>query len=150
MKLTARKIAGILRRAGYKVTPQRRAVLQVIARSNDHLSPAEIFQRVQQEHPCIGRVTVYRTLELLAEFDLVCTFHTEDNQRSYLMRRPVGHHHHLVCSGCGKVVDFTACNLDQLQCDLAHQTGFSIDSHILEFYGHCRDCQISEKNKENQ
>lgn len=143
MKLTARKIAGILRREGYKITPQRRAVLQVIARSHDHLSPAELFERVRQEHPGTGRVTVYRTLELLEGLDLICTVHADDNQRSYLMRRPAGHHHHLVCSSCGKVVDFTTCELNRLQSELARDTGFAIDSHVLEFHGRCRACQHS-------
>ena len=141
MKLTANRIAGILRGQGYKLTPQRRAVLNVIAHSHDHLTPAAIHDRVRQEYPGIGRVTIYRTLDLLAELGLICEVHTEGTCRSYLMRRPSGHHHHLICSGCGRVVDFTNCDLSQLEQRLSRETGFAVESHLLEFHGLCHDCR---------
>jgi Fur family transcriptional regulator, ferric uptake regulator len=141
MKLTANKIANILRERGYKLTPQRHALLKVIASHHDHLSPEEIFQITRQEYPKIGRVTIYRTLELLNKLDLVCRVHAPDGCRSYMMRRPAGHHHHLVCSGCGQTVDFTDCDLSNLEKTVAEQSGFVIDGHLLELYGRCRDCQ---------
>ena len=140
MKLTANKIAGILKEHGYKLTPQRRALLKVIASHHDHLSPDEIYDIARQEYPQIGRVTVYRTLELLSKLNLVCRVHAADGCRNYMMRRPTGHHHHLVCSGCGCAADFTGCDLSQLDKEISEKTGFSIHSHLLELYGHCRDC----------
>jgi len=141
MKLTANKIASMLRQHGYKLTPQRRAVLKVIAHSHDHLTPAAIHDRVRQEHPDIGLVTIYRTLDILTELELICEVHVESNRRSYLMRRPSEHHHHLVCSGCGVVVDFTDCDLNELEHRLSRQTGFKIEDHLLEFHGRCPDCK---------
>jgi Fur family ferric uptake transcriptional regulator len=140
MKLNSRNIAAILRREGFKLTPQRRAVLQVISQSRDHLSPAALIERVRQEHPGIGRVTVYRTIELLSSLNLICTVHADDNQRSYLMRRPSGHTTHLICSGCGKVVDFTTCELASSRASLPAD-GFAIEGHLLEFHGRCQECQ---------
>ncbi len=140
MRLTANKIAGIVREHGHKLTPQRHIVLRVIASSRDHLTPEVIYEKSRLEDPGIGRVTVYRTLDLLSKLDLVCKVHTADGCRSYMMRRPAGHHHHLVCSGCGKVVDFTSCGLVETETKLSQESGFDIKGHLLEFYGLCHDC----------
>ena len=141
MRLTANKIAGILRQHGYKLTPQRRAVLNVIAHSHNHLTPAAMHDRVCQEHPGIGRVTIYRTLDMLAGLGLICKVHVEGNCRSYLMRRPTEHHHHLICSDCGRAIDFTDCDLGELEERLSQDTGFEVEGHLLEFHGRCPDCQ---------
>lgn len=140
MRLTANKIAGILREHGYRLTPQRHAVLKVIADSHDHLTPEAIYNKAHLKHKNIGLVTVYRTLDLLSELNLVCRVHSPEGCRSYMMRRPTEHHHHLICSGCGKVVDFTNCSLADLEESLVQDTGFNINGHLLEFYGLCPDC----------
>ena len=141
MILTARKIATILRQQGYKLTPQRRAVLDAIALSSDHLTPADIYDKVRHEHPGIGLVTIYRTLDILDKLGLICEVHSGGNCRSYLMRRPSEHHHHLICSNCGIVADFTNCDLGELAQRLSRETGFKIESHLLEFAGRCQNCQ---------
>ena len=140
MTLTQNKIASILRHSGYKITPQRRAVLNTIALSHDHLTPTAIYEKVRAEHPDIGLVTVYRTLDILAELGLICEVHAGGNCRSYLMRRPAEHHHHLICSECGAVMDFTNCDLSNLEQRIAKQTNFQINGHLLEFTGLCPEC----------
>ena len=140
MRLTANKIAGILRQNGYKLTPQRHAVLRVIAGSSDHLTTMELYDRVHQECPGIGRVTVYRLLDILTELDLVCEVRGERMYRSYLMRRPTEHHHHLICSNCSRVIDFTDCDLSEMEKRLSQDTKFKINGHLLEFVGQCRKC----------
>ena len=141
MSLTEKKIVSILKQHGYKLTPQRRAVLGIIALSHEHLTPTNIYKRVKQEHPGIGLVTVYRTLEILTRLGLICEVHTGDNRRSYLMRRPSEHHHHLICADCGTVIDFTDCNFGKLEQRLSQETGFKITDHHLEFRGRCQNCQ---------
>ena len=71
MRLTDRRIITALRRHGYKLTPQRRAVIGSIASSPDHLTPAAIYEKVHQERPDIGLATIYRTLEILAKLGLI-------------------------------------------------------------------------------
>lgn len=142
-----KKVEAALRKRGYKLTPQRRAVLDVITLSRTHLTPAEIFERVGQEYPGIGLVTVYRTLEILAEAGLICEVHVGSNCRRYLLRRPSEHHHHLVCSGCGTVIDFSECGLFELEQRLSQKTGFEIKSHLLEFLGQCPECHKAELKK---
>ena len=141
MSITERKAAAILRQQRYKLTMPRRAVLKSIVHSRSYFSPAELHRRVQQEHPGVGLVTVYRTLGLLARLGIICEVHTGSNSRSYCWRRPTAHHHHLICNQCGKVWDFTDCNLDELEITLARRSGFEIEGHLLEFTGRCRQCR---------
>ena len=91
-------------------------------------------------HPSIGLVTIYRTLEILTKLGLICEVHAGGNCRSYLMRRPSEHHHHLICSNCGTVIDFTDCDLGELEQRLTEETGFKINGHLLEFLGQCENC----------
>ncbi len=140
MVFTEKKIASILRQHGYKLTRQRLSLLSAIALSHEHLTPAAIYERVHQKYPDIGLVAIYRTLEILARLGLICEVHAGGNRRSYLMRRRAGHHHHLICSGCGSVVDFTDCDLGELEQRLARETGFEIKGHLLELTGQCSHC----------
>ena len=129
-----------LRKKGYKLTPQRVAILDVITRINEHLTPAAIYERVHKEYPEIGLVTIYRTIWLLNELELICEVHGGGASRSYVLRRPHGHHHHLVCNECGTVVDFAACDLSKVEQKLSEETGFKIEDHLLEFSGQCGVC----------
>ena len=145
MKLSDRGIITALKRNGYKLTPQRRAVIRALTSSQDHLTPAAVFEKVSRNQPGIGLVTIYRTLKLLAELDLICELHTGDNCPSYTASTPQ-HHHHLICSGCGKVVDFAGANIIEnslatLETKLSRESGFRIDDHLLELTGLCQVCQ---------
>ena len=142
MKLTEKKIHSVMRQHGYKLTPQRRAVIQVVTSSNDHLTPNDIFEKILWIYPTTGLVTIYRTLEILAELGLICEVHSGGSCRSYAMGSQQ-HHHHLICSGCGTVVDFSGHYLDGLEKDLSEESGFRIDGHLLEFIGLCRQCQAA-------
>jgi len=140
MRLTERKVVATLRQHGYKLTPQRRVVIQAIASNQDHLTPTAIYEKVHQDKPNIGLVTIYRTLEVLAKLELICELHAGNSCRSYTISAP-GHHHHLICSNCGKVIDFTGYDLGEIQERLSKGTGFRIDGHLLEFIGLCQACQ---------
>ncbi len=138
--MTAEAISKQFRASGYKLTPQRLAVIKIISNTHDHLTPGAIFERVKQEYPSIGLVTIYRVLDILTKLELLCRVHTEDRCSSYLIRRPVGHHHHIICTECGKVADFNDCDLGRLQRTIAKATGFKIRGHLLEFDGLCHEC----------
>jgi len=140
MRLTERKVVAALRQHGYKLTPQRREVIRTITSRPDHLTPAAIYQKVHRDHPNIGLVTIYRTLEILAELELICELHAGGTCHSYTISAPQ-HHHHLICSNCGKIVDFTDHNLGDLEQRLYKESGFRIDGHLLEFTGLCQTCQ---------
>jgi Fur family ferric uptake transcriptional regulator len=141
MVYSEKKIETALRRHGYKITPQRRIVINAIIDNREHMTPAAIHKCVLREHPGIGLVTIYRTLEVLSELGLICEVHAGGSCRSYLVRRPSEHHHHLICSDCGKVVDFTDCGLEEMERKLSQATNFKINGHLLEFLGQCRECR---------
>ena len=141
MGFTNKKLLSVLKKHGYKLTPQRRAVLKVLSSSQEHLTPTDIYEKVRSEHSGIGLVTIYRLLQILIEFGLICEVRANGNSRRYLLRRQPEHHHHLICSGCGTVVDFTDCDLSGLGKRLSRETGFEIETHLLEFVGRCRSCQ---------
>ena len=140
MKLTEKKIISKLKRNNYKMTSQRRAIIDTITTSQDQLTPARIYEKLHHSHPEIGLVTIYRTLAILTELGLVCELHTGGDYPAYIVGTPE-HHHHLICSKCGHVVDFRAHNLEELEARLSRESGFRIDNHILEFIGLCLPCQ---------
>lgn len=142
-----KRIEQELRKHGYKLTPQRRVIIGVIIGSHEHLTPLALHERVLHEDNSIGLVTIYRTIEILAELGFICEMHSGGNGRSYLMRRPAEHHHHLICSECGKVVDFTDCNLEKLERRLVKENGFIIENHLLEFSGQCHQCRVAVGRK---
>lgn len=140
MKLTEKKITAELKKHNYKLTKQRRAVIETIVTSLDQLTPAMIYEKVHNREPEIGLVTVYRTLAILSELGLICELHTGSDCPTYTSGT-LGHHHHLVCRRCGRVVDFTGHNLKELEDRLSRESGFRIDNHVLEFIGLCVTCQ---------
>jgi len=140
MALTTRETLEILRRHDYKITPQRQAVIEVMLRSKKHLTPGDVHKKLRGKQQ-IGLVTIYRILDVLTKLGITCEVHPGNNQRSYLAKRPSGHHHHLICSSCGEVVDFTGCDLRELESRLTRETKFAINSHRLEFTGLCQACQ---------
>ena len=123
-------IIGKIRGRGYKATPQRLAVLGVLA-AERHQSLGEIRARC----PEVGLVTIYRTLDLLSEIGAVRRLDLGDGPRYELAE---DHHHHLICESCGRVAEFESCPVD-----LRYLKGvdFEISSHTLEIYGRCADCR---------
>ncbi len=115
-------------------------MIQTIVSTRDHLTPAAIYNKVHQDYPAIGFATVYRTLKILTKLELICELHAGGSCRSYTISAP-GHHHHLICSRCGTVVDFPGFGLGEMEQNLSKDTGFRIDGHLLEFIGLCQTCQ---------
>ena len=141
MRLVQRKVTAALKRHGYKLTLQRRAVIETIVSSHDHLTQADFYEKAQKKHSNIGLVTICHTLEIFTELVLICKAHAEDNCGSYLMSRPAGHHHQLICSDCGVVIGFTNCELVELERRVSRESDFRIDCHLREFTGLCQNCQ---------
>lgn len=125
-------VIGKLRGGGYKVTPQRRAVLEAIA-AEQHQSMEEIRGRC----PGVGLVTVYRALDLLSELGLVRRLDLGDGPRYELAE---DHHHHLICEDCGSVSEFDQCPLDPARLTPV-EGGFEVHSHSVEVYGRCATCR---------
>jgi Fur family ferric uptake transcriptional regulator len=129
-----------LQAQGLRLTQSRLAVLQVLATTTAHLKVAEVHRRALEIAPRIGLASVYRTLDLLARLQLIKHVHMDHRHRHYA---PVtdAHCHHLVCSSCGVVVEFSDCRADGLARTLARRTKFRIDGHCMDFFGQCPRCR---------
>ena len=129
-----------LKEKGYRLTPQRVAILETLHSSDGHITAEDIFAQVHATHPKVNRSTIYRTLELLKELDLVAE--TDFGQgRLFYHHIEKGHHHHLICQRCGKVVDVDESILDPFKELLVRRFQFIADIKHLAIHGHCLDCQ---------
>lgn len=128
----------------YKFTPQRQLILQAFADHDDrHLSAEEVYGIVKQQTADIGLATVYRTLEILSELDILQKMDFGDGRSRYEMSEPdePHHHHHLICLSCHSVKEFEDDLLETLEAAIAKKSNFLIVDHQLKFYGYCRDCR---------
>jgi Fe2+ or Zn2+ uptake regulation protein len=133
-------IRRLLQGRGLKATPQRLVVLEAIDSASGYFTPQELYERLRAKRPGIGLVTVYRTLNALTGAGLVCEIESPGKAHRYVQRKPLAHHHHLVCETCARVVDFGDCDLSELAGRLSRETGFEIRGHSLEFHGRCPAC----------
>ncbi len=138
----------ILRGLGYRLTPQRLMIVEAVHDTNEHISADEIFQKVQGLYPHINISTVYRTLELLKELDLVTETDLGEG-RVYYHWAAKGRHHHLVCQGCGSITSFGDSALESLQETLRHEYEFHANLSHLALFGLCRQCR-AKSNGSNQ
>lgn len=131
-----------LRATGRRLTRTRQAVLGLLERTHQPLSANEIFNRLHQEKISIDLVTVYRTLHVLKELELIVQLdlHQEGLSR-YELKEGRKHHHHIRCQICGHIVDLLLCPLKKVTKLIERQTKFIVDEHTLEFTGWCPDCQ---------
>ncbi|MCB0076378.1 MAG: transcriptional repressor [Anaerolineales bacterium] len=133
-------IAEALQAHGHRLTEPRQALIEVLVGSEQHLDHAEILARAQQRIPQLGRATVYRTLELLTGLGLIHATYLGDGRQRFCVPSG-GHHHHLICNHCGTVTDLDHCLLDDGLERFAQQHDFTVESHLVELYGICHDCQ---------
>ncbi|NIQ97041.1 MAG: transcriptional repressor [Desulfuromonadales bacterium] len=127
-------------RKGLKSTQQREVILDYFLRSGSHLSTEELYLKIRKKHPNIGYATVYRTLKLFAESGIAEELNFGDGQTRYEAVGNEEHHDHLVCTECGKILEFENEEIEHLQEKVAKQHGFKIKNHRLELYGLCAAC----------
>jgi Fur family transcriptional regulator, ferric uptake regulator len=126
---------------GLKSTRQREVILEEFLSVGSHLSTEELYLRLRRKNPRIGYATVHRTLKLFAECGIAEQRHFGDGQARYEASDLDEHHDHLICTSCGKIVEFEDPRIEQLQEEVARQHGFSIERHRLELYGCCESCR---------
>ncbi len=135
----ANEIFDTLAAAGHRSTgPRKQVVERVLAETRPFTA-----EQIVADLPQIGRATVYRTLEILVGIDVLTRLIRPGGYPAYVVGQP-GHRHHLICSQCGRVVEFTACPVDPLIESLVRETSFHVESHHLEIVGLCPDCYRSD------
>jgi Fur family ferric uptake transcriptional regulator len=125
---------------GHRMTGSRRRVLEALVQAPAHFTVDDVVRLA----PHVGRATVFRTMKLLQDLNVVCRVLMEDGSLHYRLSTR-GHHHHLVCRSCGRVEDFSNCDVSALVGELARNTAYQIEGHWLEVYGTCASCRILEQ-----
>jgi Fur family ferric uptake transcriptional regulator len=122
-----------------KLTRQREQILDAFLK-NEHITAEQMYRLLNKKDPHIGLATIYRTLNLFCEAGLAQARHF-GTQTQYDNISHKGHHDHLICTGCGKIVEFENCEIERLQEEVARRNGFVIQTHKLELYGLCASCR---------
>jgi len=129
-----------LRERDFRITPQRLAILKILAASRRHPSVDEIYQEVRAEFPTTSLATVYKTIALLKELNEVLELGFPDGSNRYDGSNP-SPHPHAICVRCKKVMDPELVNIDALSEEMSRKTGYKIYHHRLDFFGLCPECQ---------
>jgi len=132
-----------LKARDFRITPQRIAVLKILARNYAHPSVETIYEEVRKDFPTTSLATVYKTVTLLKELDEVLELGFPEGSNRYDGTRPYPHPH-LICTKCHQIIDPDLETLDGVTKELALETGFHITSHRLDFFGVCPECQKEE------
>ena len=146
MKIDREDFKRLLKEKGLKMTRQRLVVLEVLAESPEqHLTAEEIYERIKAANPDIGLATVYRTVQLLLELELIDRINLDDGFVRYEIgdmekKRRHHRHHHLICLKCGRVSAFQEDMLEALETGVQEALGFQVTDHEVKLYGYCRDC----------
>ena len=126
-----------LQALNHRITPARLGVITAVLTQSGHFSVDDILRTAHN----VGRATVFRTIRLLSDLDILCRVLLEDGSLHYRVSRRDDHHHHLVCVSCDNVRELEDCAVGDLAQELAAATDYHIDGHWLEFYGRCASCR---------
>ncbi len=139
-EIRLRQMLETLKESDCRITPQRYAVLNVLANSADHPSAESIHAELIDHYPTMSLATVYKTINLLKREGEILILEFSDLGNRYDGKKPYPHPH-VICTECGKVIDPSQLNLDEITSKMMEETGFKIMTHRLDFYGICPDCQ---------
>jgi Fur family ferric uptake transcriptional regulator len=137
---------------GYRLTTAREIILNILTNTDQHLSAEDIYMAIHHNYPNIGLTTVYRTLEVLIQTGIVSKFEFGHGRAKYELTEGYGtkqHHHHLICKKCRKIVDYTDFMAEEeeyikkAEIGLQKKYGFTIDKHLIRFYGTCPECEAA-------
>lgn len=126
---------------GYRTTQPRRAVIEAFARMNRYATARELYDSMGRTRgaSAVGLATVYRTLDVLQEVGAASAQAQQHGETAFLYC-PVEHHHHAVCTECGRVDDVPCASIARFEAALSRELRFKLTQHRLEFFGVCRSC----------
>jgi len=133
-----------LNETGLRITSQRALILEVIRRGQGHLDADEVYRQAREKQPRLSLSTVYRTLQMLKKLGLVEEVHFDEAHHHYEIK-PSTEHHHLVCLGCGRVVEFQYPLARLVKRNIAEAKDFEITGSEVRMTGYCHTCRGSIK-----
>ncbi len=135
------RFQNFLYKQGLRLTNQRELIARTFFQNEGHLSTEEIHHQVQRTSPGIGFATVYRTIKLLSDAGLASGRSFGNGFARYEPSARSKHHDHLICTNCGKIVEFENDRIEALQKTVAGKHGFKVAYHNMELYGICKKCR---------
>ena len=132
--------------AGYFVTEPRRVVAEMVVGRDSHFTANELVGEAKRARLGVGRATVFRALELFEQLGLVERLDLPNGEHAYVVCQPA-HHHHVICTGCGRSAEVGDLGIGSIAAEVESQTGFTLDSHRIELYGLCPDCRAIGADK---
>lgn len=139
-------IITVLDRAGYRLTAPRRSLAALIASRVGHFTATELVTEARARRLGVGRATIFRTLEMLEELGGVERLDLPSGEHTYVVCEPA-HHHHVVCSRCGRTDEIDDAGLRTVVREVARRTGYRVDEHRLELFGLCPACLASQPGR---
>ncbi len=127
-----------MRATGLKLTPRRRAIVEIFSSCKSHMTPEGLWQKLKERFKRCGLPSVYRNLESLTKCGILTRVQKFDRKKHYGLCSSRGnhHHHHIVCLRCGKIEDISSCSYNQAK----RIKGFKIISHYVQLNGICANC----------
>lgn len=132
-----------LDQAGYRLTEPRRAVAELIAAREGHFTAQDLIDDAKARRLGIGRATVFRALDLFTELQVLERLDLPSGEHAYVPCVPARHHHHIVCSQCGRTTEVDDAGLASAVDEIQRRSGWQVESHRLELYGRCPRCRTS-------
>ena len=142
-EIRMRIMVDALRENQYRITPQRLAILKVLAESKGHPSVESIYEQVKTRFPTTSLATIYKNVAVLKNLDQLLELGFSDDSNRYDGNKPYDHPH-VICTVCRKILDPDMSALEDVTQELAQETGFAITRHRLDFFGICPDCQARQ------
>ena len=128
-----------LKKDGYKLTGQRKLIIEVFEDAPGHYTAQEVYQRVKEKSTAIDFSTVYRNLELLTKLGIIKKLNISSGVCHYEITGS-GHHHHAICMGCGEMKELDICPYESMKASKLYESGFKAVDHKFEIYGYCSKC----------
>ena len=138
-------LSDLIQKKGLKHSRQRESIAQVFFDMGGHVPIEALVSKVRERDPHISVATVYRTMKLLSECGLAVPRRFGDGQTRYepATRQHPDAHDHLICTGCGAIVEFESDRISELQARVARRHGFAVERRRLELYGRCGSCRVA-------
>lgn len=133
-------ILGAFEAAGYRLTSPRRALARLVASRQGHFSADELLTESRRARLGVTRATIFRSLDVLADLGVVERLDLPTGEHAFVACEPA-HHHHIVCSSCGRSAGVADHGLEAVADAIGRETGYRVDTHRLELFGRCPECQ---------
>ena len=135
---------------GLKYSSKRTKIIEYFIKADRHFTVEQLYDEIKKIDPKIGYSTVYRTLKLLVGCGLANIHRFGEEEAKFELIHKQQHHDHLVCTRCGRIIEFKHDGIEKFQKDVARRHNFLVNNHELQIFGLCEDCQKQEVRKRRE